>query len=58
MLNKEWIKIKLWLRANKLTLNTQKSKFMLFYQLEKRLEIPKIEINNEKKLSVLNNLIF
>ena len=33
---------------NKLTLNTQKSKFMLFYQPDKRLEIPKIETNNEK----------
>ena len=32
MLNNELNKIKLWLRANKLTLNTQKSKFMLFYQ--------------------------
>ena len=34
--------------ANKLTLNTQKSKFMLFCQPKKRLEIPKIEINNEQ----------
>ena len=48
MLNNELDKIRLWLRANKLTLNTQKSKFMLFYQPKKRLEIPKIEINNEK----------
>ena len=30
MLNNELNKIKLWLRANKLTLNTQKSKFMFF----------------------------
>ena len=48
MLDNELDKIRLWLRANKLTLNTQKSKFMLFYQPKKRLEIPKIEINNEK----------
>ena len=48
MLNNALNKIRLWLRANKLTLNTQKSKFMLFYQPKKRLEIPKIEINNEK----------
>ena len=32
MLNDELNKFKLWLRANKLTLNTHKSKFMLFYQ--------------------------
>ena len=31
------------IRANKLTLNTQKFNFMLFYQPKKRLEIPKIE---------------
>ena len=48
MLNSHLNKIKLWLRANKLTLNTQKSKFMLFYQPKKRLVIPKIEINNEE----------
>ena len=48
MLANELKKIRLWLKANKLNLNTQKSKFMLFYQPKKRLEIPKIEINNEK----------
>ena len=48
ILNNELNKFRLWLRANKLTLNTQKSKFMVFYQPKKRLEIPKIEINNEK----------
>ena len=37
MLNNELDKIRLWLRANKLTLNTQKSKFMLFYQPKKTL---------------------
>ena len=48
MLNSELNKIRLWLRANKLTVNTQKYKFMLFYQPKKRLKIQKIEINNEK----------
>ena len=38
-------KIKLCLRGIKLR---QKAKFMLFYQPKKRVEIPKIEINNEK----------
>ena len=52
MLNNELKKITLWLRANKFTLNTQKSRFMLFYQPKKRLEIPKIEINNEKIVCV------
>ena len=31
MLNNELNKIKLWLKTNTLTLNTQKSKFKLFY---------------------------
>ena len=35
MLNSQLSKIKLWLRANKHTLNTQKSKFMLFYKPRK-----------------------
>ena len=48
IINSEFNRIKLWLRANKITLNTQKSQFMLFCQLKKRLEIPKIEINKEK----------
>ena len=48
MLINDLNKIKLWLRANKLTLSTQKSKSMLFYQPKKHLEIPKIEINNEQ----------
>ena len=48
ILNFELNKIKLWLRANKLTLNTQKSKLMLSYKPQKSLEIPKIKINNEK----------
>ena len=39
MLNDELNKIRLWLRANKLTLNTQKSKYMLFYQPKKTLRI-------------------
>ena len=48
MVNNELNKIKPWLRANKLTLNTQKSKYMLFYQPNKRLKIPKTVIFNEK----------
>ena len=42
MLIRELNKLKLWLRANTLTSNTQKSKFILFYQPKTH-----IKINNE-----------
>ena len=48
MLNNELNKIRLWLRAIKLTLNTQKLNFLAFYQPKKRLEISEIKINNEQ----------
>ena len=35
-----------WLKVNRLSLNTSKSKFMLFYQRQKRVTIPNIKINN------------
>ena len=47
MLNYELNKIRLLLRANKLNLYTQKSKFMFFYQPKKRLEFPKIKKNEQ-----------
>ena len=53
-INKELCKIDKWLKLNKLSLNTTKSKFIIFYMPQKRVEIPIININNvtiDKKLS-------
>ena len=46
ILNDELEKISYWLLVNKLSLNNLKSKFMLFHQPQKRVTIPKLEINN------------
>ena len=46
MINIEQQKFSHWLMSNKLTLNLQKSKYMLFYKAQKRVKIPKLTINN------------
>ena len=46
LLNRELNKICVWLKVNRLSLNTSKSKFMLFYQRQKRVTISNIKINN------------
>ena len=46
MINIELQKFSHWLMSNKLTLNLQKSKYMLFYKPQKRVKIPKLTINN------------
>ena len=46
ILNDELEKISYWLLINKLSLNKLKSKFMLFYQPQKRVTIQKFKINN------------
>ena len=43
---KELFKIDKWLKLNKLSLNTTKSKFIIFHMPQKRVEIPLININN------------
>ena len=45
-INKELCKIDKWLKLNKLSLNTTKSKFVIFHMPQKRVEIPIININN------------
>ena len=45
-INKELCKIDKWLKLNKLSLNTTKSKFSIFHMPQKRVEIPLININN------------
>ena len=45
-INKELCEIDKWLKLNKLSLNTTKSKFIIFHMPQKRVEIPLININN------------
>lgn len=45
-INKELAKIDEWLKLNKLSLNIQKSKFMLFYMPQKNVVFPSLKINN------------
>ena len=57
LLNKELEKNYVWLKINRLSLNTSKSKFMLFYQRQKRVTIPNIKINNIE-LQCIDNFNF
>ena len=45
-INKELCEIDKWLKLNKLSLDTTKSKFIIFHMPQKRVEIPIININN------------
>mgnify|MGYP000297251403 CR=1 FL=1 len=45
-INKELNKISKWMRLNKLSLNENKTKFMIFHYPQKRVLIPEMEINN------------
>ena len=55
--NKELNKISNWLKANKLSLNVKKTKFMIFHMPQKKTEIPLLQINgaNIDCVSDLNN---
>ena len=57
LLNRELEKNYVWLKINRLSLNTGKSKFMLFYQRQKRATIPNIK-NNYIDLQCIDNFIF
>ena len=46
LLNDQLEKISYWFLVNNLSLDKLKSKFMLFYQPQKRVTIPKLKINN------------
>ena len=49
--NKELTKVNDWLAVNKLTLNVNKTKFMIFHTKQKQLsldQIPNIKINNQQ----------
>ena len=47
-LNIEYKKVADWLKLNKLSINIQKSKFMVFHMPQKQVNIPNIEIENIK----------
>ena len=51
-INSEINKINIWLKANRLSLNIHKSKFMLYYKPPKRVPIPVLKINNTEITSV------
>ena len=51
-INSEINKINIWLKANRLSLNTLKSKFMLYYKPPKRVPIPVLKVNNTEITSV------
>ena len=44
--NSELDKISDWLKTNKLYLNVNKTKMMLFYQPQRKVDIPKLKMNN------------
>ena len=46
MINMDLQKFSHWLMSNKLSLNLQKSKYILFYKPQNHVEIPKMTINN------------
>jgi len=48
IINKELEKVSIWLRANKLSLNSEKTKAMLFCMPQKSVEYPNIYINEAK----------
>ena len=48
ILNAELFKITNWLTANKLPLNVNKTKFMVFHSDRKKVLYPKLHINNNK----------
>ena len=45
-LNEELHKVSEWLLGNRLSLNTDKTKCMIFHQYNKIVEIPNVKINN------------
>ena len=51
-INSEINQIDIWLQANRLSLNTLKSKFMLYYKPLKRVSIPVLKTDNTAITSV------
>ena len=56
-LNNELNKINNWLKANKLSLNVKKTKFMIFRKPQKKVEIPVLHIGGEN-IDCVNNFNF
>ena len=56
-INNELNKINNWLKANKLSLNVKKTKFMMFRKPQKKVEIPVLHIGGEN-IDYVNNFNF
>ena len=56
-INNELNKINNWLKANKLSLNVKKTKFMIFRKPQKKVEIPVLHIGGEN-IDCVNNFNF
>ena len=54
LLNEELNKLNIWLKLNKLSLNTLKTKFMTFSHGNKKYSVPKLQIDNAE-LQYVNN---
>ena len=54
MINNELEKVVLWLKTNKLSLNIDKTKYMIFHQPQKRITLPAISIYDNNIQSVEN----
>ena len=48
VINEELLKINQWLRANKLSLNVTKTKFMVFHMHNRSVSYPDLQINDSK----------
>ncbi len=46
VINDELIKVQEWLSSNKLALNISKTKYMVFHTSQKKVEYPKLKLNN------------
>ena len=57
LLNRKLERNCVWLKINRLSLNTSKFKFMFFYQRQKTVAIPNIKINNTD-LQCIDNFNF
>ena len=57
IINGELKKLSLWLKLNKLSINVNKSKYMIFRQLQRTVAIPELTID-ENIIEVVDNFSF
>ena len=61
-LNSELHKISEWLASNKLSLNAQKTKFMVFHSMQRKVKYPVLTLNNTiiervKQFNILGTIL-